>query len=71
MRTWMDHRKAIMARLEDMGKTRYWLAQQLEGKMQQNMLYAYLRGKNTSSDKLEAIFEVVGLRLTDAGVKEK
>jgi len=64
MKNYMDHRKAIEDRLAEMGKTKYWLAKQLDGKMGAMMLYAYMRGRPTTTQKLEAICKVLNLKMT-------
>ncbi|MCL2647722.1 MAG: hypothetical protein FWD61_12050 [Phycisphaerales bacterium] len=64
MKNYTNHRKAIEDRLAEMGKTKYWLAKKLEGKMGAMMLYAYMRGRPTTTQKLEAIFKVLGLKVT-------
>ncbi len=72
MKSYTDHRKAIRDRLEELGKTKYWLAQQLSELMSMNMLYAYLGGKATTTEKFEAICKVLGLELVwDAGDGKK
>ncbi|MCL2648260.1 MAG: hypothetical protein FWD61_14820 [Phycisphaerales bacterium] len=64
MKIHTDHREAIEARLSELEKSKYWLAQQLTGKMSDQMLYAYLRGRPTTTEKLEAIFKVLDLKVT-------
>jgi len=58
-----DHRKAILARLDELGESKYWLAQQLIGKITDQMLYKYLRGSPTTTDKLQAICDVLDLKI--------
>jgi hypothetical protein len=73
MKTWKNHRKAINDRLEELGKSKYWLAQQLEekGVMKPQMLYTYLRGKATTTEKFEAICGVLGLKIAHDGDNTK
>ena len=64
MKNYTNHRKAIEDRLAELGKTKYWLAKQLEGKVGMMTLYAYMSGKATTSEKVESIFKVLDLKVT-------
>ena len=64
MKSYTDHRKAIEDRLAEMGKRKSWLAQQLKGKMGTMMLYAYMGGRPTTTEKLEAICKVLNIKMT-------
>jgi hypothetical protein len=66
MGIWRDHRSAVAAVLRTKGKTTYWLAQRLAGRMAATTLYDYLRGRRgISMDNMQRINDVLGLRFTD------
>jgi hypothetical protein len=66
MSKFSNHRAAVKAALKHLGKTRYWLSDELEGEMSRSTLYGYIAGKRElTSDKMEAINKVLGIRYTD------
>jgi plasmid maintenance system antidote protein VapI len=66
MSKWKDHRVAVKETLKRRGKTAYWLAEQLEGAVTVQHLYAYIRGETgISVDVQSKINEALGLRYTD------
>jgi hypothetical protein len=58
----VDFRSQIRQRLDRMKLTKYWLAEQLNGKVTRSAIYNYLREKSPSeigADKLEAMLNVL------------
>lgn len=62
-RTIVDVRKAILHRLNELDKSRHWLAQQTG--IRTATLYQYLNGKGeTSSKYVESMLSVLGMEIT-------
>jgi hypothetical protein len=60
----MDPRERIKARLKNLGKSNYWLAQQVKDHMTPNTVYAYLRGDtDMKGENLGQVCMVLGLDL--------
>ena len=58
----MGVRKVIVMRLEKLGRSRLWLAEQMDERPA--TVYRFLGGKQSMrSDKLEAMFDILGLEV--------
>lgn len=59
-----DFRALILNRLEQLGKTKRWLAQEMKGHPSQNLIYTYLRGEcDMTSDNLARVLDRLGIQI--------
>lgn len=67
-----DFRTLIAERLRELGKSKYWLVQQLNGDPSSNSLYSYMRGESDlGTQKLAKILDVLGIDLVPRGEDRK